>query len=226
MATARSFPEIDNYIYLHHTDTLLILPVWPTNIADTSSVSYAQTDIMTRTAPIYSYSRSGPRAITFTFDVHREMMQQVNWGRSSAFLFPGDDYIDAFVKQIQAACLPVYAASQKMVDPPLVSVRVGNDVFIKGVVTGSVGVDYRLPVLKNNKYAQCGISFTVSEVDPYDAYMVMQVGSYRNGGDILLNTSMDRNVYTSSPNNSRGYVSGGNSTASAPAIGRSFDMVR
>ena len=66
-----------------------------------------------------------------------------------------------------------------MINPPLVSLKLGNDIFIKGVVNGSVGVTYGLPVLANGKYAQVTIQFGITEVIPYDATQVMKYGSYR-----------------------------------------------
>ena len=82
-----------------------------------------------------------------------------------------------------------------MVDPPLVACRVGNEVYIKGIIQGSVNVSYSGPILYNDKYALCTIGFTVTEVDPYDAYTVMDIGSYRYS-EIPLNTSLDQNVYS------------------------------
>jgi len=59
-----------------------------------------------------------------------------------------------------------------------------DDIYIKGIVNGSVSVGYNLPILRNNKYGMVSINFAISEVDPYDADMVMDVGSYRNNGEI------------------------------------------
>lgn len=61
----------------------------------------------------------------------------------------------------------------------MVAVRFGDEVFIKGVVTGGIATTSQLPLLSNNKYALVDVSFNVSEVDPYDAESVMQQGSFR-----------------------------------------------
>ena len=58
-----------------------------------------------------------------------------------------------------------------MVDPPVVSVRLGDDIYCKGVINGAVGVSYEPPVLSNGKYAIINISFSIYEIDPYDADM-------------------------------------------------------
>lgn len=197
MPLSRIYEPIYNYIYLYHTDKLLIIPTYPENMNDSTNITYGTTTPLGRTAPIYSYTNSGPRTINFQFKLHRDMMWQANYGVSNVILEDDDDYVDEFIKQIQAAALPVYAASQKMVDPPLVAVRISNDVYIKGVISGSVGIDYQLPIDRNDKYAVVGINFGVNEVDPYDAEIVQRVGSYRDTGEIIMDTSLDKNSYIS-----------------------------
>ena len=71
----------------------------------------------------------------------------------------GDDYVDILIKYLQAAALPVYNATNKMVNPPIVAMRLSNDIFIKGVVDGSVGLTYKFPILKNGKYALVAVNF-------------------------------------------------------------------
>ena len=64
-----------------------------------------------------------------------------------------DDYVDVLIRYIEAAALPTYQAANKMVNPPIVAMRLGKDIFIKGVVNGSVGKTYKFPILRNGKYA-------------------------------------------------------------------------
>ena len=90
---------------------------------------------------------------------------------------------------MQAAAVPAYNSSQKLVDPPQVAVRFGTDFFIKGVVNGNVSVSYSYPILSNGKYACVTMGFTVDEIDPYDAYTAMQYGSFRG-----LSTSLERRI--------------------------------
>ena len=185
------YQPITNYIYLYHVDKLIKLPNFPENLQDTSSAQFSSNSPLGRSAPIWSYSSSGPRSVGFQFELHREMLDQVN-GESVG---ESMDTVDNLVKWIQASVLPTYASSSKMVDPPLVACRVGNEVYIKGIIQGSVNVSYSGPILYNDKYALCTIGFTVTEVDPYDAYTVMDIGSYRYS-EIPLNTSLDQNVYS------------------------------
>ena len=61
----------------------------------------------------------------------------------------------------------------------MVAIRLSNEIFIKGVVTGSIGLTYSKPILSNGKYARVELSITVSEVDPYDATSVFKNGGFR-----------------------------------------------
>lgn len=206
-------PDPDCYIYLHHVDTMIILPSFGTANNDSINVSFVPNTPLARTAPIYSYQNSGPRTLQVNFDLHRDMIYELNYdniqnsqiierstqntinvntGREQEYV----DYVDVMAKQIQAAALPTYALQSKMVNPPLVSLKLGNDIFIKGVVQGGVGVYYDLPILANGKYAKVNISFSISEVVPYEATQVMQFGSYRG----LDTTLSSKNYYISGSN--------------------------
>ena len=186
-----AYNMIENYIYLYHVQQFIVIPTYPESLTDTLNVEFTSSTPMSRSAPIYSYSNSGPRSISVKLDLHRDLMTLVNRDVSNVPVSVSEDYIDVLIKQIQAIALPVYGATEKMVNPPMVAVRFGNDIFIKGVVTGAVGVDYMLPILDSNKYAHVAVSFTVSEVDPYDAQQVMTSGSFRG-----FDSSLERNIWS------------------------------
>lgn len=197
MAVARIYDNIQNYIYLYHTDTYIVLPTYPEQIQDGSTANYSQTPLLGRSAPTFSYSNSGPRTLDFTFPLHRDMMQQIN-GSNPNLPNTGEDYVDLLIKQIQAAAVPNYDASEKMVNPPMVAVRVGTDVYIKGVINSRVSVTYDLPIIRDEnspfgeRYARVTVAFGVSEIDPYDAEVLAQIGSFRKSdlsmGDGILAT--------------------------------------
>lgn len=192
MAT-KAFKMIENYLYMSHLDSFVILPTYPEQINDAMSATFTSTQPLSRSAPIYAYSYSGPRSITFTLVLHRELMTQINTNVSNLDIKKldiGDDYVDTIIKQLQAIAVPKYVSASKMVNPPTVSVRFGNEVYIHGIVDGGVAVTYSLPLLDNNKYAQVSISFTVSEIDPYSAETIAQQGSFRG-----LNKSLERRIY-------------------------------
>ena len=190
MALDTRYVMIDNYIYLFHTKTLIVVPSFVDSVNDTMGISYSSSTPLSRSAPIYSYQNSGPRQIRVEFNLHRDLMKEINYGVSNIPLDlsnPGvtDDYVNFMVKAVQAAALPSYDAATKMVNPPVVAVRLGGDIFIKGVVTGDVGVTYNLPIIEGGHYASVRIAFSISEIDPYSADEVIQVGSYRGVPRIL-----------------------------------------
>lgn len=186
------FDLITNYIYLYHTQQFIILPSYPDQISDNLGVSFNSEIPMLRTAPIFSYSNSGPRDINVSITLQRDIMTQINQGKSNLRVELGDDYVDTIIKQIQAIALPRYAAADKMVDPPLIAVRFGNEIFIKGVVSGSISVSFAKPIIKGDKYEQVTLSFNVKEVTPYDAESVQQNGLMRG-----LNTTLERKIFRS-----------------------------
>ena len=141
--------------------------------------SFSSTNVLGRTAPVFTYSNSGPRTVQIELHLHRDMMDEVNIGISNAKLKFGEDYIDNLVHALQAIALPKYNLSNKAVEPPLVAIRLGQQIFIKGIVNGDIGLTYRLPILDDGKYAQVTLSLTITEVDPYDATTVFKNGSFR-----------------------------------------------
>lgn len=189
---------IENYVYLYHVPgdndqglgQFVIIPTFPDQYSDTLGSTFAQQDILARSAPIFSYSHSGPRSIQINISLHRDMMQQLNYGISNLNVQLGDDYVDTLIAKLQAIALPKYDYGNKMVNPPMVAVRFGNEFFIKGVVQGGITVTGQLPLLQNGKYAQMGINFNVVEVDPYDAETVVNQGQMRG-----LSTTLERNLY-------------------------------
>ena len=190
MAKYENYDLIENYIYLYHTQTFIILPTFADNIADTLPVSYNTTTPMTRSAPIYSFSHSGPRSVQININLHRDMLWEINYKKSNLPVTIDEDYVDILIAQVQAAALPEYGAAEKMVNPPIVAVRFGNDIFVKGVIQGAVGLNYQLPVLRSGKYATIGLNFTVNEIDPYSASDVMVQGSFRG-----MDQTLERNVF-------------------------------
>lgn len=178
----------DCYLYISHLEEdfkFWILPQYPDTINDSMSSNFASNSALGRSAPVWTYSNSGPRSVQITLSLYREMMDAYNVGRSNSKLLTDErgivkeDYVDNLIHAIQSIAVPKYNLSNKMVEPPLVAVRLGQEVFIKGIVNGAIGVTYKKPLLYNNKYACVDLSFTVTEVDPYDATEVFNNGSFR-----------------------------------------------
>ena len=189
---------LDCYIYLYHTNEYFILPQYPESISDATQSTFASENVLARTAPVFAYSNSGPRTVQVSLNLHRDLLNDLNKGNSSIKLtdlsytersgskvpivMDTDDYVDILIKKLQAIILPRYNASNSEVEPPRVAVRFGDEIFIKGVINGGLTLNYKLPLIEVNgvkKYAQCDLSFTVSETDPFDADSVGKLGSFR-----------------------------------------------
>ena len=172
----------DCYIYISHLGEdgeYLILPNYPDTINDNMSSTFSQTNALSRSAPVFTYSYSGPRSVQVSFRIHRDMMDDINIGASNIELEDGEDYVDALINRLQAIAVPKYNLGNKSVEPPLVAVRLGQSLFVKGIVTGGIAVTYNKPIMSNNKYALVDIAFTVYEVDPYDSTSVAKNGGFR-----------------------------------------------
>ena len=186
---------IENYIYIYQLGVYCIIPSYPDQIQDQLGSTFASENILARTAPIYSYSYSGPRSMQIVLSLHRDLMNAFNYDNTKFIdqvnQMLGNDYIDTLIKYLQAMALPKYSAVDlsdtvnKMVNPPLVAVRFGNEVFIKGIVDGNVSVTYSGPISKDGKYQQVEISFTVSETEPQDADQLAKWGSFRGLSNLL-----------------------------------------
>ena len=175
---------ITNYIYLYHTDKFIIIPEYPESITDNMGSSFNQTTALSRSAPVFTYANSGPRSVTFSLELHRDMVNDLNitagnTNLKSNVVSQTDDYVDILIKELQSIALPRYNVNNRAVIPPRVAVRFGNELFIAGVVTSTITCTYGKPILSNGKYAKVSIGFTVSEYDPYDATLVSQLGSFR-----------------------------------------------
>lgn len=182
MSLAKTYVLPDNYIYISHIGDdgeYLVIPNYPDSIQDTMQSNFASQNALSRSAPVWTYSNSGPREIQISLDLHRDIMDDANIGVSNITLEDGEDYIDAFVRKLQAISVPKYNLSNKLVEPATVAIRFGEEVFIKGIVTGALNVTYTKPLLSNNKYAQIKIAFTIYETDPYDATSIAKNGSFR-----------------------------------------------
>lgn len=170
---------ITNYIYLYHTDEWLLIPVYPDQISDTMQTTFTMTNALSRSAPVFTFTNAGPRTVQVNLTLHRDMMDEANYGASNLKVEIGDDYIDTLIKRLQSISLPNYRATSKSVVPPMIAVRFGDEVFIKGIVQGNVTVTRKKPLLEDEKYALFEVAFVVTEVDPYDADTVAQQGSFR-----------------------------------------------
>lgn len=170
---------IPNYLYLHHTGEMLWLPEYPDSVQDKMNSTFQQTNALSRTAPVFTYSYSGPRQVQVQIHVHRDMLYDMNYDNGTWITEGDEDPLDALIRKLQSIALPVYNLANREVVPPMVSLQLGNTIFVKGVVLGGVSIEWQKPILDNDTYAQCNLNFEIYEVDPYDATSVGQLGSFR-----------------------------------------------
>lgn len=169
----------DCYIYISHLDEgfqYWQLPGYPDEVSDRMGSTFMDSTALGRTAPVYTFSNSGPRTISISLNFHRDMLEEMP---SNVIPRDGEDKAESFIHALQAIAVPKYNLSNKAIEPPLVAVRLGREVFIKGIVSGGVNVTFAKPILVNEKYAIIKVDFTISEVDPYDSTTVFQNGSFR-----------------------------------------------
>lgn len=168
---------LECYIYFYHMDEWFKLPQYPESITDAMQSTFSQQNALARTAPVFSYSNSGPRSLTVNLNLHRDMLNDLNKNNASIktfnyenvqqqlnvknpiaiseltnarvpLEFTTDDYVDLLIKKLQAVALPSYDTSNKEVDPPRILLRFGDEIFIKGVVNSGINVTYKLPIIE------------------------------------------------------------------------------
>ena len=93
--------------------------------------TFTPTTALGRTAPVYTFSNSGPRTVQIELPLHRDLMDDVNIGVSNSKLGEGEDYVDNLLRALQAIALPRYNLQNKAIEPPLVAIRISNEIFRK-----------------------------------------------------------------------------------------------
>lgn len=176
---ANSLNLITNYLYLYHLDEWLLLPEYPDSVSDSLQSNFQMTNALSRTAPVFTWSNAGPRRVQIQLNLHRDMLYDLNFNVSNFKINVDEDYIDVLVRKLQACALPRYDSSYKGVVPPMIAIRLGKEVFVKGVIVGTVAIVYAKPIRDDDKYVQCTLNFEVYETDPYEATEVARQGSFR-----------------------------------------------
>ena len=208
----------DNYIVLHHLPAdhpahQLCIPVDPDAISDSMSASFASNNPLSRSAPIFSYQNSGPRTVQVSFTLHRDLVREYN----PELVASGQDPVDLLVENLDALVLPDYDSANKIVNPPVVSLKVRDEIYIKGVVASSAGVTYSLPIINYGsadkplyKYAVVSLSFGINEITPYSASILPKAGGkYRKWSGLGNQTANSGRSSYSSTGGSTGYIGGG-----------------
>lgn len=179
-------PE-ENYIYFYHTNEKFVIPVDPDAVSDSMSASFASNTPLSRSAPIYSYQNSGPRVVSVNFTLHRDLNNQFNPKLAKK---TNEDATELLITNLDKMVLPDYNSAGKIVNPPIVALKLRDDIYIKGIVT-QTSHTYQLPIIEyggKSKYAVVGLNFSVSEITPYSASILPKVGQFRNTSGISKST--------------------------------------
>ena len=127
---------------------VLNMPCYPKNLSDSVNSSFSSDSLFTSTEPYVVFSNSGPRQVSVSFQLHREMRGYDN-----------DTYIDNIVNTIQAACYPISDGVMGVE----VRLIIGKDIYIRGIINGSVNISYSGPII-DGKYNIVDIGFSIQEV--------------------------------------------------------------
>lgn len=130
------------------------IPAYPEDISDGYKANYTQMpDMLYQYEPWQIYQSSGPRAVNFTFDLHRDM-----WTGDHT-----DGQANQLIRFCEANCFADYEGSA--VHAPTVSLYINGSNFITGVMD-SCSVDWYGPILTDGFYAAFKLVFNIVEVSP------------------------------------------------------------
>jgi hypothetical protein len=130
-------------------------PCFPESYTDTHNVNVTNQHPMGRSEPFQIYQNTGPREVSVSFRMHREM---------AAFYAVGDSVqysdVTSLVAAVQSAIYPNNLAYPII---PKVTLVLGNSCYIEGIITSSVNVEWSETIGKDARYNVCNLSFSVTE---------------------------------------------------------------
>lgn len=124
---------------------IYFFPCWPENYSDTRQSNFTSQHPLGRSEPFQIYQNSGPRTVSVTFRMHREMEHT--------------NTVEDVVAAVQSAVYPT--GSDSIV--PKVTLNLGNSCYITGVIAGTVSTDWGETINADDKYNVVTLSFTVTE---------------------------------------------------------------
>ena len=141
------------------TPSIVYFPCFPESVSDTSTSNFAEMNPLGRSEPFQIYQNSGPREVSVSFTMHKEM----------AHTTP----IEALVNAVKATTYPLgsrnatstfnYSSSNGIDIVPKVHLVIGRSIDITGVIKGSVGIKWYGPINKFDRYSMVDLDFTVTE---------------------------------------------------------------
>lgn len=143
-------------LYSSISKTSMEIPAYPEEgIQDGYKANFAEMgEILYQYEPWNVYKSSGPRQITFTFHLHRDM-----WTGDHT-----DGNANKLIRFCEANCFPKYEGSA--VNASQVSLYINGENYITGLMT-DCNVVWRHPIATDGFYLDFDLSFTILEVSPY-----------------------------------------------------------
>lgn len=150
--------NISCYIVNLLTGTRIPFVSMPDTVQETLNTIMNQVPIQGRSDPLFYYSSSGPRSVTFTIPIYDDLTP---YG------------IVPMIDSIRALVYPSYTGY--VVNPPRVYLSLGRFVSLIGF-TENVGVEWFPTPINDSTFQYANVSFTFSQatIMPYDALQVQQ----------------------------------------------------
>lgn len=135
------------YMTIYGASTIKVyFPCMPQSFSDSRTASYTSQNPLGRSEPFQIYENSGPRTVSVSFRMHKEMLH----------VTPIEDVVTA----VQSATYPI---AWNGTIPPKVTLVIGNSCVITGIIAGGVETTWSETIDKNWKYNSVDLSFTVTE---------------------------------------------------------------
>lgn len=129
-------------------------PCYPETFNDSRQANYSTQNPIGRSEPFQIYQNSGPRVVSVSFRMHREMYRDVT-------------YIDKIVATVFACTYPLNNGNGHIT--PRVTLTIGDNCSIVGVIDSTVSADWGETILdlgnpnSGGKYSTVTLSFSVTE---------------------------------------------------------------
>lgn len=133
------------YIVNLLTGSQIAIRIIPEEVSDSTSSQWEEVVPRGRSNPIYGYSSSGPRTVSYTIQLHDDYLP---------------DGILTTVNQLRALTYPAYSGGS--ISPPKCLVRVGGNIKFTGICK-EVSVTWQKP-LRDGYYINAEVSLTFDEV--------------------------------------------------------------
>lgn len=148
-----NIPRNEIVLYDRLTGDSRDFPAYPQPPKDSRSATYTQMpDILYQYEPWQVYQSSGPRTVTLTFELHRQL-----WTGNEA-----DGKANELIRFCQSCCYPEYKGSA--VNTPKVSLYIAGQNYITGILTDvSVSWDYPISSI-DGWYLAFNMDITITEV--------------------------------------------------------------